>query len=86
MAMKELYDDKTAYCRILGHYVPFQYCRTVNDEIPCRKIKDCWFEKLDIDRYIMGNFTESERERMFSSPPEKISAIVDLIKKAQEKS
>jgi len=84
--MKELFDDKTSYCRILGHYVPFRYCRAVNDEIPCRKIKDCWFEKLDIDRYITENYTESERERMFASPPEKIFTLVDLIKKAQEKS
>lgn len=84
--MKELFDDKTAYCRTLGHYVPFRYCRTVNDEIPCRKIKDCWFEKLDIEQYISKSYSDSEQEQIFASPPDKISTLVDLIKKAQEKS
>ncbi len=83
--MKEQYDEKTAYCRTLGHYVPFRYCRTVNDGIPCRKIKDCWFDKVDIEKYITGNFSESEREKIFSPPPEKISTLIDLIKKAQGK-
>ena len=84
--MNNQFDDKTLYCRMLGHYVPFKYCRTVNDDIPCRKIKDCWFEILDIDGYIKENYTESEREQMLASPPDKISTIVDLIKKAQKKS
>jgi hypothetical protein len=83
--MKEEHDDKTAYCRALGHYVPFKYCRTVSGGIPCRRIKDCWFEKIDIEHYIMENFTESERERIFTPPPEKIASLVDLIQKARGK-
>ncbi len=83
--MKDRYDDKTAYCRSLGHYVPFRYCRTVSDGIPCRKIKDCWFDTVDIEKYIAENFSGSERERIFSPPPEKMSSLIDLIKKAQGK-
>ncbi len=83
--MKDIFDDKTAYCRTLGHYVPFRYCRTVNDEIPCRKIKDCWFEQLDIERFITENYSVKEIGRIFAPPPEKLTTLIDLIKKAQEK-
>jgi hypothetical protein len=83
--MKDVFDDKTTYCRMLGHYVPFKYCRTVNDEFPCRKIKDCWFEQLDIERYISENFTEEELGRISAPAPGKLSTLVDLIKKAQGK-
>lgn len=82
--MNDQFDDKTAYCRSLGHHVPLKYCRTVSNDLPCRKILDCWFETLDIRQFIRDNYTEEEQERIFSPPPEKITTILDLIKKAQE--
>jgi hypothetical protein len=82
--MNKQFDDTTSYCRSLGHYVPFRYCRTVGDGLPCAKIKDCWFEKIDIEGFISDNYTESERERIFAPPSEKISTILDLIQKARK--
>jgi hypothetical protein len=82
--MKDQFDDKTVYCRTLGHYVPFKYCRTVSDQLPCRKVRDCWHEELNIDRFINEEYNESEHERIFAPPQEKLSTIIDLIKKAQE--
>jgi len=78
------FDDINGYCRALGHYVNFRYCRSVNHELPCGKIKDCWFEKIDIVRFISDNYTASDRERIFAPPPEKISTILDLIQKSRE--
>jgi hypothetical protein len=82
--MNNQFDDSNAYCRGLGHYVPFRYCRTVSDGLPCSKIKDCWFEKIDIARFISDNYTEPEQKRIFAPPPEKISTILDLINKTRE--
>ena len=82
--MKERHDNETAYCRSLGHYVPFKYCRTVNTDLPCGKIRDCWHENMDIDRFMEEAYTDSERERIFAPAPGKISTIIELIKKAQE--
>ncbi len=82
--MKEQFDDTSAYCRSLGHYVPFKYCRTGNGGIPCRKIRDCWFEAMDIETFINKNYTAEEQERIFAPPAEKISSLIDLIRKAQE--
>lgn len=81
--MKEQHDDKTAYCHALGHYVLFKYCRTVNGGVPCRRIKDCWFEKINIEQFISDNYSGSELTRIFAPPPEKLSSLVDLIKKAR---
>ncbi len=83
ITMNTQFDDKSAYCRSLGHYVPFQYCRTVGNNLPCRKIKDCWFENLEIEQFIRDNYTMEEQERIFSPPPEKITSIIDLINKAR---
>ena len=85
-SMKDKFDEKSAYCRSLGHHVPFHYCRTVNNSIPCRKIRDCWFEQIDIDHYLAEQYTESERELIFAPPPHKLTSLMDIIKKAQEKS
>ena len=82
--MKNIFDEKTGYCRTLGHHVPFKYCRSVNDGIPCRKIKDCWFEHIEIEQFIFDNYTESERERIFILPPPKIVTLIDLINKARK--
>ncbi len=76
-------DNDASYCRILGHQVPFKYCRTMNEQFPCSKIKDCWFERMDIEHFIADNYTESEIERIFSPPPQKITTIIDLINKAR---
>jgi hypothetical protein len=83
--MNEQFDNKIGYCRTLGHYVPFQYCRTVNEGIPCRKIQDCWFEQMDIGLFIAKNYSESEQQLIFAQPPQKISTIIDLIQKARDK-
>ena len=82
--MNEAPDNETSYCPMLGHHVPFRYCRTVNDQNPCRKIKDCWFERMDIERYIAENYSEAEQERIFTQSPQKITTIIDLINKARE--
>ncbi|MBN1534086.1 MAG: hypothetical protein JXA20_15555 [Spirochaetes bacterium] len=81
--MKEQYDSESGYCRVLGHHVPFSYCRCVNEGLPCRRIRDCWFERIDVGRFIDDNYTEAEQERIFAPPPEKIASILDLIKKAK---
>jgi hypothetical protein len=40
------FDDEDCYCRILGHYLSFSYCRSCQEGAPCFKILDCWFERF----------------------------------------
>ena len=83
--MDNRFDDISAYCRALGHYVPFRYCRTMNGRLPCGKIRDCWFERIDIGQFLKDNYSEAELESVFSPPAQKITTIIDLISRAREK-
>lgn len=70
---------------MLGHHIPFSYCRLLNDPLPCRKLPDCWHEHIDIAKFLAEHYTESERQAIFSPPPEKLTTLVELIRKASEK-
>lgn len=77
------HDEKKIRCPRLGHPVTFQYCRTVQDNLPCRRVLDCWHEIFDVRAYIQGFYSEDEID-MFLAPPEpKINQILELINKAR---
>ena len=77
------FDSETSYCRMLGHAVPFQYCRTAAEALPCRKIRDCWFEKLPVEAYIEENYTPEEQAKIFAPPAPKMASLLDLIERAK---
>lgn len=79
------YDHLKGYCRMLGHELSFDYCRTSNNKLPCRKILDCWFERIEIHKYIEENFSEDEQKEIFKPPQDKVSTIFDLIEKAKKR-
>ena len=77
------FDDKECYCRILGHHLYFSYCRSLNDGYPCHKILDCWFEKLDVRKFVRENFTDEEVEMFLQAPKPKMQTLMALIEKAK---
>ena len=79
------YDEKQNYCRMLGHSVTFLYCRTTAQNIPCRKIKDCWFETLPIADYMDLHFSPEQQVQIFREPVPKVASILDLIEKARSR-
>lgn len=79
----ERYDEIDIYCRRLGHYVPFKYCRMINEGLPCSRIMDCAFEKFPVQEFLKENYTEEELEKIFLPPENKISSLVDLIERAR---
>lgn len=84
--MIEEYDSREGYCRKLGHYVFFQYCRIANNGIPCSKILDCWFETLPIQKFMLDHFNENLIEEILTSPAQKITTILDIVDKVQKDS
>ncbi|MBN2050519.1 MAG: hypothetical protein JW760_08760 [Spirochaetales bacterium] len=36
------YDHLVVYCGMLGHQVPFSYCRKPGSEVSCSRIAGCW--------------------------------------------
>ncbi|PKL37770.1 MAG: hypothetical protein CVV44_15645 [Spirochaetae bacterium HGW-Spirochaetae-1] len=84
--MIEQYDNEKGYCRMLGHYIEFRYCRTVANGLPCRKVLDCWFETIDVRSFMDEHFTSEEQEKIFTPPMDKVSSILELIEKARSRS
>jgi hypothetical protein len=77
------HDAKTIYCRMLGHEVPFAYCRQGASSLPCRKIFDCWFQTFDIESFMKDHFSEQEIQAILAPPKPKMTSLIELIQKAQ---
>lgn len=82
MGIKE-HDDKLTHCRMLGHEVPFRYCRTGATGQSCRKIFDCWFQTFDIESFMKAHYTDEEIQAILSPPKPKMETLVDLIRKSK---
>jgi len=83
--MIEEHDDLTIYCSQLGGEVPFRYCRTVNDNVPCRKIVICWEFRLQISEFLDKHFSAEQVERALApSTKSRLDTILELIEQAKE--
>lgn len=82
--MIDQYDDLSIRCPQLGGEVPFRYCRTVNEDLPCRKIIVCWEFRIEISKFL-GDHYSVEQIQQALSPPSKsrIETILELVEKAK---
>lgn len=80
------YDKERIYCRKLGHWLSFSYCRQENNGLPCRKIADCWFEKIPIERFLKENYKEEEISYIFKPSKQKLTSLIELIEQAKKRS
>lgn len=71
---------------MLGHLVPFTYCMKPAAEMPCRRIMDCWHERIDIVGYLKEVLTPGEMEELKAPPRQKVSQLVELIERARKTS
>jgi hypothetical protein len=78
------YDKERIYCRRLGHWLTFNYCRQENSGLPCRKIVDCWFEKIQIREFLEENYEEKEISYISETPKQKLTSIIELIEQAKK--
>jgi hypothetical protein len=83
---KSPYDDYTARCAMLGHLVPFTYCMSPGSDLPCRKILDCWHERIDIADFLNKNLSPEEIECITAPPKPKVMQLLDLVQKAKVRS
>ena len=82
--MKEKYDEKNGYCRMLGHTLAFRYCRMMNDGLPCHNILNCWFERCNIEAFMSAHYSEKELKTIFQPPTMKITTMLDAVNKVAE--
>jgi hypothetical protein len=79
------YDNERIYCRRLGHWLTFNYCREENKGLPCSKILDCWFGRIEIKEFLKENYKEEEISYIFEPPKSKLSSIIEIVEEAKKK-
>ena len=47
-------------CPQLGGEVPFRYCRTMNDELPCARLEQCWHGRVAVEAFLQEHYSEAE--------------------------
>lgn len=78
------YDDLEIYCRMLGHPLTFSYCRSTEGNTPCRRIIDCWFQRIPVQKYLEENFSDEALQQISSPPRDKVLTILELIEQAEK--
>ena len=82
--MIEEYDELTIYCSQLGGEIPFRYCRTVNEDLPCRRIMVCWEFRIKISRFLGEHYSMDQIQRALAVPTKtRLDTILELIEKAK---
>jgi len=74
-------------CPRLGNSVPFDYCEICGDQQqPCFKILDCWWEHFDVVQYLKDNLTEDQFSRLMEARPKpKVTSLIELIEQARKR-
>jgi len=83
--MKDKYDKQEGYCKMLGHFLTFDYCRGMNKGLPCSKVLDCWFQNFPIQEYINKNYSSQEQAKIFEKPKSKILTLTEILEQAQQR-
>ncbi len=83
--MIEEFDKREGYCKILGHFLTFEYCRSSNNSLPCSKVLDCWFQQFPIEKYINENFSAEEQAKIFEPPKAKVLSLTEILEQAQQR-
>ncbi len=82
--MIEEHDALIIRCPQLGGEVPFKYCRTVNEDLPCRKVMVCWEFRIEISKFLGEHYPIDQIEQFLASPTKtRLDTILDLIEKAK---
>jgi hypothetical protein len=75
-------------CPRLGNPVPFQYCRVCDNDNqrPCFKILDCWWEYFDVVQYLKERLPEDQFNSLMDARPKpKVASLVELIEQARQR-
>jgi hypothetical protein len=72
-------------CPQLGGEVPFSYCRTLNEDLPCRRIMVCWEFRIEISKFLSENYSIDQIQRALAPPTKtRLETILELIEKAKK--
>lgn len=81
----EHHDEQEARCRMLGHEVPFSYCRKLQGDYPCRNVANCWFERFDVMDFLKMHFTEEEIQKFLTPAKPRMQTLIEMIEQARQR-
>ena len=70
---------------MLGHHVPFSYCREPGNRLFCPRIQSCWGDKIDIQVFLEQHFSPEEIHNALTPPKPKMTSLLDLIQQARQR-
>ena len=83
--MIEEHDVLIIRCPQLGGEVPFKYCRTVNEDLPCRRIIICWEFRIEISKFLGEHYSIDQIQRALAPPTKtRVETLIELIEKAKK--
>ena len=84
MTRKDEFDKEVIRCPKLGGEVPFSYCRTLQDGMPCDRVIICWELVFDIGAYLQEHYTPMEIKSFLNpTPKDKMTTLLDIIEQAK---
>ena len=82
--MIEEHDALIIRCLQLGGEVPFKYCRTMNEDLPCRRMMVCWEFRMEISKFLAEHYSIDQIQRALAPPTKtRLDTILELIEKAK---
>ncbi len=69
---------------MLGHEIRFKYCRTTDSDNLCKKIRNCWFDKIKIDEFLGQHYSEEQIAELNKPVEHKYVSLFSLIEKAKK--
>jgi hypothetical protein len=79
----DAHDRRNRRCPMLGHPVPFSYCRAPGRDLPCPRVFDCWWETFEVVAFIRSHFSEAQIAEITQPKPDKAATLVELIERAK---
>ena len=74
------YNGLTAYCPVLGHHVPFSYCRRPGSSTPCSRIGTCRMDVLG-----RGAFPELLSRQGTDTRKSRLDMILQAVEQAKSR-
>lgn len=78
------HDEQTRLCPRLGGDVPFKYCRTKDDDLPCDHVLVCWWDRFDVADFIGRHLSAADIARLLGPQRRKLASLVKLIRQADQ--
>lgn len=79
-------DNLETRCPRLGSIISFRYCLiSGEDDMPCFKVFDCWWEIFDVDAYLKQHLPADVYGMLATARPRpKVASIVEIAQKAMK--